>query len=83
MLGAATEEIGLNTSKTATRTVAHKAAEATEEFIGNKICSWCNFKIFQKSNYVIIPPEQEEILRRNIEELKTNIKWNTIKSVSY
>ena len=38
-MSAATEEIGLNTSKTATRTAAHKAAEATEEFIGNKICS--------------------------------------------
>ena len=65
MLGAATEEIGLNTSKTATRTVVHKAAEATEEFIGNKICSCCNFKIFQKINYVIIPPEQREEILKN------------------
>ena len=36
MLSAATKT-GLNASKTATRTVVHKAAEATEEFIENKI----------------------------------------------
>ena len=36
LLGAATKT-GLNVSKTATRTVVHKAAEATEEFLGNKI----------------------------------------------
>ena len=64
LLDAATKA-GLDALNTATKKVAHKAAEATREFIGNKISNKIvkldeNSRNFEE---IIIPPEK----KRNIE----------------
>ena len=56
--------------KTASKKVIHKAAKATDEFLGNKIVN----KIVKPSRYVeeiIIPPEKREEILRSI--CKTSI----------
>ena len=66
----------LDALKTATNEVAHKAAETTKEFIGNKIAN----KIVEPksmSEEIIIPLKQREQIKIII------IKWNTIKYLSY
>ena len=81
LLDAATKTV-LIAWKTAAKKVAHKAAEATEEFIVNKIADKVvKPKPMPEENLInieeiIIPPDQrEEILG----DLRHIIKWNSIK----
>ena len=79
----AAAKAGLNTLKTVTKTVAHKADEATGEFIGNivdkiKTCTWYEWKKFARNNY------STRAKRRNIKQVKTSIiRWNITKYQGY
>ena len=82
LLDAATKT-GLDALKTTSKKVRHKAAEATGEFIGNKIANKfvkpkpvpeAHSKNIEK---IFIPSEErEEILNKLIQVLQ---KWNTIR----
>ena len=55
-------DIGLDSLKTASKTMVYKAAEATSEFIGNKIANKI-VKTLRNIEEIIIPLEKrEEIL---------------------
>ena len=80
----AATKTGLNALKTATKKVAHKAAEATREFIGNKITDQTlkpKPMLHENSRNVeeiIIEPEKKEDM------LKTSMKiLNTTKYPDY
>ena len=72
--------------KAATKKVAHKAAEATGKFIGNKIANKIEKpKLLPDENSrnveeVIIPPEKREKILNELRQVL--YKWNTIKYLS-
>ena len=72
--------------KNCNQKVAHKAAEATGKFIGNKIANKIEKpKLLPDENSrnveeVIIPPEQREKILNELRQVL--YKWNTIKYLS-
>ena len=69
-------DTGLNSLKTASKKVIHKAAEAAREFIGNKIAAktvkpkHVTDESPRNVQEIIIPSEKK---RRNIKQIKTSI----------
>ena len=78
---------GLDALKTASKNVVHKAAEATGDFIGNKIADKIvKLKLLSDKNSIdveeiIIPPEKREEILNELRQVLQ--KWNTIKYLSY
>ena len=76
---------GLDALRMASKKVAHKATEATNELTGNKIAEklW-NLLIIQGVKKGVEGIKKEKKERRNIEWIKASImKWNFIKYRSY
>ena len=59
---------GIDVLKTATKKVAHKAAEATGDFIGIKIAD----KIVKPVEEIIIPPEKREEILKHLDKYCKN-----------
>ena len=59
---------GLNALKTAAKTITHKAAEATGEFIGNKIADKIVDANSRNAEEIVIPPEKREKILNEVRQ---------------
>ena len=80
-------KIGLDTLKTASKKVVHKAAEATEEFIGNKVPEKIikpkslSYQNSRNAEEIIISSENREEILNGLR--KVFLRWNSIKNLNY